>query len=120
MSIQSLSSIVNTDTFFPNSRSFSITSGKSIYVSTSISLTIQIPYAIFQYKNAPYQPDSGVVLLKFLRGNNNYCKIYVYKNFSDIKESIPGVFINYDKQKYIDIHKTCKYPYENSNHDYIQ
>ena len=79
------------------------------YVSTSISLTIQIPYAIFQYKNAPYQPDSGVVLLKFLRGNNNYCKIYVYKNFSDIKESIPGVFINYDKQKYIDIHKTCSF-----------
>ncbi len=55
------------------------------YVSTSISLTIEKPYVIFQYKNNPYQ-NSSVILLKFRKGNDPDCKIYIYKNFSDIQQ----------------------------------
>ena len=54
------------------------------YISTSISLTIEKPYSIFQYKNNPYQ-NSSIILLKLRKGNDGNYKIYIYKNFSDIQ-----------------------------------
>ena len=55
------------------------------YESISISLTIEKPYAIFQYNNNPYQPNSGSILLKFRKGYESGCRIYIYKEFSEIQ-----------------------------------
>ena len=78
------------------------------YISTSISLTIEKPYSIFQYKNNPYQ-NSSIILLKLRKGNDGNYKIYIYKNFSDIQQKTKGVFINYYLDNDLVRTNTCEF-----------
>ena len=65
------------------------------YEFISISLTIEKPYVIFEYKNNPYQLNTGFIIIKFLRGDNSKGMIYIYNNYSKINESSKGVFKDY-------------------------
>ena len=72
------------------------------YETISISLTLEKPYKIFQYKNEPYQPNSGSILLKFRKGSESTnSKIYIYNDFSKIKEGNKGEFLGYNNYEYL-------------------
>ena len=89
------------------------------YETISISLTLEKPYAIFQYKNNPYQPNTGSILLQFRIGKNNKCVIYIYKSMSDINETSTGVFINYYKSNDMWYSNTTEFTNINSGTYYI-
>ena len=79
------------------------------YETISISLTLEKPYKIFQYKNEPYQPNSGSILLKFRKGSESTnSKIYIYNDFSKIKEGNKGEFLGYNNYEYLTT-KKCEF-----------
>ena len=68
------------------------------YQNKSFSLTRENPYIIYRFKNNPYQLNEGYIQIQLNLNSYSGIFIYVFTDFSNIKEETKGIFINYKKK----------------------